>query len=208
MINSLKLKKVKRRQYSDSRLAEKSEYEQMRKKLDHLHHRAVNWEKKVEKLKNNDDEIDTTILKGRAEKATLSDDVKLPEIENGELQDKIEELMVEEIVTFEKRKYKDNIQLCCYELLSLNVGSKKHWKSDLLCFNILFYDGAGVYYTKDHFKSYLKEHHNGALNVLLKAVLSDLDDFKHIAGFKALGIINKIVTGPFWRKLVIYSVYS
>ena len=68
-------------------------------------------------------------------------------------------------------------------------------------FNIIFYDGAGVYCMRTHFEKYLVEHHNGPLNGLLRAILSDLRVPKHIAGCKALGIIDKLVTGPFWRKL-------
>ena len=64
--------------------------------------------------------------------------------------------------------------------------------------NILFYDAAGVFYLKSHMENYLKFYH-GPLNRLLQAVLSDLSVPKYIAGCKALGIIDKIVTGPFWR---------
>ena len=41
-----------------------------------------------------------------------------------ELQDKVEELMSAKssIQTFEKGKYSEDIRLCCYDLLSLNVG--------------------------------------------------------------------------------------
>ena len=48
---------------------------------------------------------------------------------------------------------------------------------------------------------YLKFCH-GQLNRLLQAVLSDLSVSKYIAGCKALGIIDKVVTGPLWRHLV------
>ena len=48
-----------------------------------------------------------------------------------------------------------------------------------------------------HMEDYLKFHH-GPLNRLLQAVLSDLSVPKYIAGCKALGIIDKIVTGPLW----------
>ena len=68
-------------------------------------------------------------------------------------------------------------------------------------FNILFYDAAGVFYLKSHMENYLKFYH-GPLNRLLQAVLSDLSVPKYIAGCKALGIIDKIVTGPLWRHLV------
>ena len=68
-------------------------------------------------------------------------------------------------------------------------------------FNILFYDAAGVFYLKSHMENYLKFYH-GPLNRLLQAVLSDLSVPKYNAGCKALGIIDKIVTGPLWRHLV------
>ena len=45
---------------------------------------------------------------------------------------------------------------------------------------------------------YLKCSH-GQLNRLLQAVLSDLSSPKYIAGCKALGIIDKVITGPLWR---------
>ena len=67
-------------------------------------------------------------------------------------------------------------------------------------FNILFYDAAGIFYLKSHMEDYLKFYH-GPLNRLLQAVLSDLSVPKYIAGCKALGIIDKIVTGPLWRHL-------
>ena len=68
-------------------------------------------------------------------------------------------------------------------------------------FNILFYDGAGVYFLRSHFEKYLSEHHDGLLNRLLQAVLTDIRIPQYIAGCKALGIIDKVVTGPFWRKM-------
>ena len=68
-------------------------------------------------------------------------------------------------------------------------------------FNIVFYDAAGVFYLKSHMVDYLKYSH-GQLNRLLQAVLSDLGVPKYIAGCKALGIIDKIVTGPLWRHLM------
>ena len=68
-------------------------------------------------------------------------------------------------------------------------------------FNILFYDAAGVFYLKAHVVDYLKFCH-GQLNRLLQAVLSDLSVSKYLAGCKALGIIDKVVTGPLWRHLM------
>ena len=68
-------------------------------------------------------------------------------------------------------------------------------------FNILFYDAAGVYFLKSHMTQYLTHSHINSLNRLLQAVLSDLQTPHLIAGCKALGIIDKLVTGPFWRFL-------
>ena len=68
-------------------------------------------------------------------------------------------------------------------------------------FNILFYDAAGVHYLKSFMIEYLTQHHGSNLNRLLKAVLVDLQSNYNIAGCKALGIIDKVVTGPFWRHL-------
>ena len=68
-------------------------------------------------------------------------------------------------------------------------------------FNIIFYDAAGVYFLKSFMVEYLSQHHGTSLNRLLQAVLTDLQSDTNIAGCKALGIIDKIVTGPFWRQL-------
>ena len=65
----------------------------------------------------------------------------------------------------------------------------------------MFYDAAGVYYLKSYMIDYLTSHHGSNLNRLLQAVLADLKSDCNIAGCKALGIIDKVVTGPFWRHL-------
>ena len=49
--------------------------------------------------------------------------------------------------------------------------------------------------------NYLSEHHGSQLNRLLESVLRDLKTPYLIAGCQALGILDKIVTGPFWRYL-------
>ena len=68
-------------------------------------------------------------------------------------------------------------------------------------FNILFYDAAGVYFLNMHMVQYLTKYHGGALNRLLSAVLHDLQTPHLIAGCQALGIVDKLITGPFWRYL-------
>ena len=67
-------------------------------------------------------------------------------------------------------------------------------------FNILFYDAAGVYFLRTHMVQYTQSHDN-SLNRLLQAVLSDRRSPHLIAGCKGLGIVDKLVTGPFWRFL-------
>ena len=64
-------------------------------------------------------------------------------------------------------------------------------------FNILFYDAAATYYHRHHiynFISSLPEPNN-----LLKAVHFDIQQKVYLAQIRALGIIDKIITGPFWR---------
>ena len=68
-------------------------------------------------------------------------------------------------------------------------------------FNILFYDAAGVYFLKKNMEEYLTQNHNGVLNRLLQAVLADLRIPQYTAGCKALGIVDKLITGPFWRHM-------
>lgn len=58
-----------------------------------------------------------------------------------------------------------------------------------------------MYFLRSHFEKYLSEHHDGLLNRLLQAVLTDICIPQYIAGCKALGIIDKVVTGPFRRKM-------
>ena len=68
-------------------------------------------------------------------------------------------------------------------------------------FNILFYDAAGVYYLKNHMIEYIESAHGQQANRLLQSVLDDLKQSVYISGCRALGLIDKVVTGPLWRKL-------
>ena len=70
------------------------------------------------------------------------------------------------------------------------------------CFNILFYDAAGVFYLRSHMQNFIECVHEREANRLLKAVVSDLKNPLYIAGCRALGLIDKVVTGPLWRKIV------
>lgn len=53
---------------------------------------------------------------------------------------------------------------------------------------------------------YLTTFHGATLNRLLQAVLEDLQPPYSVSGCKALGIIDKLVTVPFWRYLQSSSV--
>lgn len=65
-------------------------------------------------------------------------------------------------------------------------------------FNILFYDAGVVYYLSSSIKQFLTAVWQTPNN-LLKAVLADISVSEFLAGCKALGLINKIITGPLWR---------
>ncbi len=68
-------------------------------------------------------------------------------------------------------------------------------------FNIIFYDAAGIYYLCHHMINFIESVHGHQANRLLSSILRDLKNPVYISGCRALGIIDKIVTGPFWRKL-------
>ena len=63
-------------------------------------------------------------------------------------------------------------------------------------FNIIFAN----YSLHNHITDFLKNVW-GTPNHLLKAVLEDATNDNYIAGCKALGLIDKLITGPLWRIL-------
>ena len=65
-------------------------------------------------------------------------------------------------------------------------------------FNILLWNVACVLFHQRHFMSYLNIY--GTPNNLLLAVQEDLNEIKNIASCRALGIIDKLVTSPYWQK--------
>ena len=65
-------------------------------------------------------------------------------------------------------------------------------------FNILFYDAGVIYFISSLIKKFLTEVWQTP-NKLLRAVLADVQVPEFIAGCKALGLVNKIITGPLWR---------
>ena len=48
---------------------------------------------------------------------------------------------------------------------------------------------------------FIQTVHGAQANRLLQAVLADLQDDTYISGCRALGLIDKAVTGPLWRQL-------
>ena len=64
-------------------------------------------------------------------------------------------------------------------------------------FNILFYNAAALYYHRHSVLKFVKSWPNP--NNLLKAVAEDLSNKVFCAEVRALGIIDKLLTGPLWR---------
>ena len=67
-------------------------------------------------------------------------------------------------------------------------------------FNVVFANGARVFYLHQHIVNFLTNS-LGTPNRLLKAVLDDAYCKLYVAGCKALGLIDKHITGPLWRIL-------
>jgi E1A/CREB-binding protein len=64
-------------------------------------------------------------------------------------------------------------------------------------FNILFYNGAALYYHSESIKEFISQWPNP--NNLLKAVYEDISNLLFLAESRALGIFDKLITGPLWR---------
>ena len=66
-------------------------------------------------------------------------------------------------------------------------------------FNVLFYNGGILYFFYNHLKLFFESVKDK--NKLLKTVHSDLQIKSYLCGCRALGLINKLATGPLWRLL-------
>lgn len=75
-------------------------------------------------------------------------------------------------------------------MLTTNKGNR---------FNILFYNSAALYYHLGDISGFLQSL--PSRNRLLNAVLEDLGSESYKAGVLALGLLDKFITGPYWRKL-------
>ena len=67
-------------------------------------------------------------------------------------------------------------------------------------YNALFANGGRIYQLYEHIINFLRKVW-GTPNRLLQAVLDDAEHDLYIAGCKALGLIDKHITGPLWRVL-------
>ena len=66
-------------------------------------------------------------------------------------------------------------------------------------FNVLFANASSVFYHRHHIKEMFEGGYIKASNKLLRAVLADITCRKLIAGIRALGILHKQFTEPYWR---------
>ena len=64
-------------------------------------------------------------------------------------------------------------------------------------FNVSFYNGGAVYFHQKHIKKFISDKNKP--NRLLLAVLEDTGVKVHLAGLRAIGIISKLITGPYFR---------
>ena len=71
--------------------------------------------------------------------------------------------------------------------------------------NILFYDAAGVYYLRKHMVKFIETAHGTKANLLSQAICCDIKNPIYVSGCRAFGLIDKVITGPTWRKLREYS---
>ena len=98
-----------------------------------------------------------------------------------------------------------NEQCGVYQAFTSYLSSKAIKKNPLATFkgnrfNILFYDAGALYYISDLVKALFKDIRQTP-NQLLRAVNQDIQVPEYVAGCKALGLINKVITGPLWRVL-------
>ena len=98
-----------------------------------------------------------------------------------------------------------NEQCGVYQAFTSYLSSKGIKRNPLATFkgnrfNILFYDAEALYYIYDQVKAFFGDVWQTP-NQLLRAVNEDIQVPEYAAGCKALGLVNKIITGPLWRVL-------
>lgn len=67
--------------------------------------------------------------------------------------------------------------------------------------NILFSMGASVFYHRHHIKEFIDTYFPERPNRLVSCISSYISNNVYLAGCRALGIIDKILTGPIWRHI-------
>ena len=67
-------------------------------------------------------------------------------------------------------------------------------------FNILFHNGGALYFLWSAIKEFFAQE-LATNNLLIQALQADVKVPEFWAGCRALGLVNKFVTGPFWRLL-------
>ena len=98
--------------------------EDLKKRMDRIRHRVTYWKDKYSNQSMLNEELQVKLeLDNEKTQAVLHEEIFQLEQKNLDLQDTVEELVSsEDIVTYQKGKYTDDVWVCCYELLSLNVG--------------------------------------------------------------------------------------
>ena len=66
-------------------------------------------------------------------------------------------------------------------------------------FNVIFHNGGTVYYHRDHIKGFIENKHKQ--NCRLLAVSEDLQKKVYIAGLRALSVVSKLISGPYFRRV-------
>ena len=66
--------------------------------------------------------------------------------------------------------------------------------------NILFHNGGALYFLRSAIKEFFAQE-LATNNLLIQALQADVKVPEFWAGCRALGLVNKFVTGPFWRLL-------
>ena len=104
-------------------------------------------------------------------------------------------------------------KLCSYTHGDQRNGQAAEWKAFLSKlgientitsflhhrFNIYFVLGGAAYYHRGHLKEFPSRLQS--TNFLHTSIAGDIENPIYLAGFRALGIFNKLVTGPLWRKV-------
>ncbi len=67
-------------------------------------------------------------------------------------------------------------------------------------FNVVYLNAPATYYHKDHMQNFIQSYASTVIR-LFQAVSKDVGNRVHLAGLRALGIVGKLITGPYFRVL-------